>query len=261
MKLIVVFSTLLIAGMGFSQVSVKGNWSEIEKNTLIEELKAARGSFETFLDSSQVDVMILCLADKIEAEFENMDEMDGNSNDVEHMTFQCLEKMGLLNNEDLENVLSEKGNWSKFDRSQAYANLEYTRNVMNEVVDSSQVDLLFDCVVDKLEMTYESLTEASNDGENVSQLTSDCIKELNLFENTSTSIKGNWSPADKAALEEQLEYLRADLEKQASAEKVALVFNCIREKFENAFDNYEDINNHPETYRGILDECYSLLKQ
>ncbi len=261
MKSFLVFISILIVSTSLSQVSVKGNWSEIEKNTLIDELKAARASFETFLDSSQVDALILCLADEIEAEFENMDEMDGNSTDVERMTFECLEKMGLLSNENVEAALSEKGKWSDYDRSQAYANLEYTRNVMSEVVDSNQVDLLFDCVVNKLEMNYENLIEASNDGNNISILTSDCIKELNLFENTSTSTKGNWSPSDKAALEEQLEYLRMDLEKQASKEKIALVFECIRDKFENAFDNYEDINNHPETYRGILDDCYGLLKQ
>lgn len=261
MKAILFFLLLFPSSLLFSQASVKGNWNEVEKQYLIEELNTARENFETFLDSAQVDVLIECLADNIEAEFENMDEMDGNSNDIERMTFGCLEEMGLLSAEEVEGAHSEKGNWSAIDRNLAYQNLEHTRSVMNGVVDAAQVDALFDCIVDKMEMNYSSLVEASNDGENLSQLTSACIRELELFEDVSSSTKGNWNALDKAALEEQLEYLRPDLQTNYGTEDTERVFDCIREKFQDSFENYQEINNRPEIYRSILDECYGILKK
>jgi hypothetical protein len=244
-----------------SQASVKGNWSEIEKQTLIEELQLARESFETFLDSSQVDGMIYCLADKIEINFENMDEMDGNSDDIERMTFNCLEEMGLLTKDEVNESTSQKGNWNDADIERAYENLEYTRNIMGDVVDSSKVDLLFDCVVNKLQFTYESFSAASKDSKNVSGLTYACIDELQLFTNTSESTKGNWSEEDIKTLNQELDFLRNDLLQKYNKETAENVINCIREKFENSFDNYQDINNHPEVYRGILDECYGKVKE
>lgn len=250
-----------IGGFGLqAQVSVKGNWSSIEKETLIEELNSARASFETFLDSAHVDVMILCIADKIEARFENMDHMDGNSDDVERMTFTCLEEMGLINNQSLDTAASVKGQWNKRDIQQAYMNLEFSRKSMSQVIDSSSIDNLFDCVVEKLEQNYASFNEASNHMEEVSLLTSMCMEELELLTTSSTSTKGNWNDVDKAALNEQLEYLQPDLEKSAGNEGVTIVFDCIREKFEHSFDSYQEINNYPEIYKAILDECYGLVK-
>lgn len=255
-----VFIVFFISNSAISQASTKGNWSDIEKQTVIDELSASRESFETFLDSAQVDTMILCLADKIEANFENMDEMDGNSEDIERMTFSCLGEMGLLTEAEIDANISQQGKWSADDITYAYENLEYTRNIMTDVVDSNQIDPLFDCVVAKLEMTYESFAAASNDAQNVSVLTYECLDELQIFKNDSGSSKGNWSEEDVALLEEDLTALYADIELQSGKSGADLVTKCIREKFVNAFESYADINNHPEIYRTMLDECYGLIK-
>jgi len=67
---------------------------------------------------------------------------------------------------------------------------------------------------------------------------------------------GKWSDADKTLLEEQLLELRPGFENQLGKEKTELVFECVRFNFENAFENYAAINNHPEIYKALLDECY-----
>ncbi|XOV69215.1 MAG: hypothetical protein ACFHU9_08515 [Fluviicola sp.] len=254
----------------WSQESTKGNWSEKDKNQAIADLNGQRKIFETFLDSTQIDPLIQCIADKLEQTFENPDAVDTESDTIQSISLQCLEAVGFNTESKPQKSTSVKGNWSEEEIAEAYQSLEYSRNVMNNVIDSSKVDYLFDCVVSKLQENFSNMDEAvnnSNDG--ISQLTLECLEEEEIFpelKNDEASLVkeevgdpnsnyGDWSDEDKVTMEEQLSELRPRFEAQMGKEKTDLVFECVRFNFEHAFKNYADINNHPETYKAILDEC------
>jgi hypothetical protein len=254
----------------WSQESTKGNWSAEDKKQAIADLNGQRKIFETFLDSAQIDPLIQCIADELEQTFENPDAVDTKSDTIQSISLHCLEAVGFNTESKPQKNTSVKGNWSKEEIAEAYQNLEYSRNVMNNVIDSNKVDYLFDCVVSKLQENFNNMDEAVNDTKDgISQLTMECLEEEDIFpelKNDEASLVkeevgdpnsdyGDWSDEDKATMEEQLSELRPRFEAQMGKEKTDLVFECVRFNFEHAFKNYADINNHPETYKAILDEC------
>lgn len=257
----------------WSQESTKGNWTPSDRKDALEELSKQREIFETFLDSSQIDPMLDCIVNELEANFDNPDSVKTENEFTSKISLKCLEEVGFSVEAESS---STKGNWSEEDLATAYQSLEYTRNVMSDVVDSTKIDQLFDCVVHKLEARYNNMDEAANDtNEGVSALTMECLQEeqiLNdapndsqdmIHENTGdpNSSVGNWSDADKALLEEQLTELRPQFEKSMGVEGTDIVFECVRFNFEYAFENYASINNHPEIYKAILNECSEKPKQ
>lgn len=270
-RLLLVVICASYTGVLWSQVSTKGNWTTQDKFNAIADLNQQRHVFETFLDSNQVDPLIQCIADQLEQTFENPDAVDTQSDTIQAISEHCLEAVGFHANRYTPQNPSVKGNWNEKDINATFDMLEITRPSMNEIMPEENVYILFDCIMGKLENSYENLDEAlDDDNQAMSMFVTDCITENNLIEESempdeSTMIKeefgdpdsdfGNWSDADKAALEEQLSELRPKFEAQIGKEKTDLVLECVRFNFEHAFKNYADINNHPEVYKAILDEC------
>ncbi|MCR9172086.1 MAG: hypothetical protein NXI10_06325 [bacterium] len=264
--LIAIFCTSVCFGQ-----STKGNWTTEDKFTAIADLNAQRAVFESFLDSTQVDPLIQCIADELEQTFENPGEVDTASDTIQAISLKCLSAVGFDTTRTKEVSTSVKGNWSKQEKEAARETLEIIRGTMNGIIDSADVDLLFDCILDKMESKYTNFEEAQTKGENeISAITIDCISENGLMEEPEDSANepfstkpkgdpsssaGSWSETDKELLENQLEELRPKFESSMGKEKTDVMFECIRFNFEHAFENFADIDNHPEIYKGILDEC------
>ncbi len=271
--LLIAILTLGFSGTLWSQESTKGNWTNADRLDAFMGLSAQRDIFETFLDSSQIDPLIHCIVDELEANYDNPDSVRANESATETISIKCLEQVGFDPN--AQKKRSVKGNWLKKDIEEARRNLEYSRSVMNEVIDSNKVDVLFDCVVKKMEARYNNLDEAVNDpNDGITNLTVECLQEEGIYdefvEKETSMIKeetgdpesdyGNWSDADKALLQEQLDEMRPQFEANIGKEKTDRVFNCVKFNFEHAFKNYADINNHPEVYKGILDDCHQMAQ-
>ncbi len=271
-QILLVILCLSIHSAAWCQSSTKGNWTKEDKLSTIAELNVQREVFEAFLDSSQIDPLIDCIADELERTFENPDAVDTSSDTIQAISVHCLNAVGFNPNPVEEESTSVKGNWDKQDIAKAKESLEMTRGTMNELMEPIEVDILFECILSKLEDTYTNFDEALEDpNDGISSLTMDCVSEKNIFDpsempDESSLVKeevgdpnssvGNWSDADKVLLEEQLLELRPSFEKQIGTAKSEHVFECVRFNFENAFENYAAINNHPEIYKAILDECY-----
>lgn len=270
-KAYVLIITILLIGGGalWGQESTKGNWTESDKKEAYNELSKQREIFETFLDSTQIDPLINCIVDELEATYDNPDSVKTDNESTSVISLKCLDQIGFMT-EQRPKSSSVKGNWSDEDLKEAYASLEYSRGVMNNVIDSNKVDLLFDCVVKKLEARYTNMDEALNDpNDGISNVTMECLEEEGIFDETQedpngmikeekgnpNSDYGNWSDADKALLQKQLDEMRPQFESNIGKEKTDKIFECIKFNFEHAFKNYADINNHPDVYKGILDDC------
>jgi len=255
-----------------AQQSTKGNWTSADRYSVIAELNAQREVFASFLDSTQINPLIDCIVNELEVTYDNPDSVQTNSPKMQEISVKCLESVGFDTTEKPSKSTSVKGNWSEEDIRAAYQNLEYTRNVMQDVMDSTQLNLLFDCVVDKLEANYPSFDAAADDpSDGISKLTLECIDENNLIDESTldqqesmikeskgdpNSDYGAWSDADKTRLDEELEEMRSGFESKLNQEATNALFACVRLNFEYAFKNYEDINNHPDLYKAILDECF-----
>lgn len=256
------------------QISTKGNWTTVDKFNTIAELNQQRAVFEAFLDSSQIDPLIQCIADELEQTYENPEAVDTGSDTIQAISVRCLTAVGFNPNATAKKSSSVKGNWSQEDLDAAAESLEITRGTMNELMQPDAVDLLFECILFKLEANYNNFDEALNDpNDGISGLTMDCLAEKHIFEEDTTSEESNmikkeqgdpnstygkWSEEDKSALNNELEALRPKFESQFGIEKTNQIFQCVRFNFEHAFENYADINNHPEVYKGILNECNEM---
>lgn len=269
---LLISTILLISASAHAQKSTKGNWTSSDKYSVIAELNAQREVFEAFLDSTLIDPLIDCIADELEATYENPDSVKTNSPKMQEISVYCLDAVGFKVKAPQPESTSIEGMWNEQDLNAAYQNLEYTRDVMQGVLDSAQLNTLFDCVVTKLEANYPNFDAAINDpSDGISKLTLACIEEYDLIDESALNQQesmiqeskgdpnseiGNWSDDDKAKLEKELEEMRSGFESKLGQEGTNSLYECVRFNFEYAFESYADINNHPNLYKAILDECY-----
>lgn len=260
------------------KISVKGNWSEKDKQKAKESLQESRAQFQNYIDSASTDALILCLVEEFERNYENFEAVEQESELVKDLTQNCL-KIIIATNGELTltgNPKSKKGEWASEDMEGLVYKLETMRPDLERMMSSEKADELFVCISMKAQDHYPNfaatLADSSTTMANFMYL---CMDELQVFANQNdpfkteesvpvepdpNSSKGNWSDNDKAILKRELENMRPDLEGKIGKEKTDQILNCIRLNFEKSFDNYADVNNHPDIYKSILDACYSSVR-
>lgn len=140
---------LLISALGLNSCnsSVKGKWSESDKNQFYKEMAA--------VDMSNLgenkDMWIDCYYEKAEANFSSFMEANQDEKGCEKIALECT-------NQILDGG-SKKGHWSESDKKKFYAELE--------TVDLSgfgeKKEAWVESYLGKLENNYNSLREANMD--------------------------------------------------------------------------------------------------
>jgi len=274
---LVLLAFLPVADSFCQDVSQKGNWSQKDRNNAFESLQASRSQFVNYLDSTSTETLISCLVDKMENTYANFDAVEQNSDEVQELTQNCLdfimETSGKIT--PMGNPESKKGEWASADISSLVKELEKLRPELESTMPVDKIDQLLVCIALKTQDHYKNFAVALSDTSNTMPgFLYSCMEEQGVFNNQQdpfetepknnlapdpNSSKGNWSENDKIALKQELNEMRPDLEARIGREKTDQVFGCILLNFEVSFENYADINNHPEMYKSILDQCYQEL--
>jgi len=258
---------VLTLSTAYSQVSRKGNWTEEDLNYVRTEMEAGRAELGTFLDEERIDPFIDCLVIKIETNFENVEELDSNELKVQNITVDCLNEVGFMDQKKSE---FESRSWPEEDKEELRKNFEYMRRSMSDLMDSTQVDALYDCILGKLELRFERYDPTSDELINYTEkYTQNCIVELGVFDeeddinSQNTSTKGNWSKNDKQRLKEELNSLRSSVVEQFGEEKTDLLFNCYSEAIQREYNNFDEADKAENKERNskLVEQCMEVSNE
>lgn len=152
--------------------SEKGNWSEEDREKFDEVMEENAGSFEAMGDLK--DEFIECYYDKLEANYENFEEADGDLEGAKKYAQECTEE--LLYGKGNGESESTKGNWSKEDIDRFNADMESVDGQLDAMGDMKEA--FIECYFDKLQNTFGSYTEANSDVEAASAFAQECTEEV-----------------------------------------------------------------------------------
>lgn len=158
------FFLLLICALSLNSCnsSVKGKWSESDKNQFYKEMAA--------VDLSNLgenkDMWIDCYYEKAEANFSSFMAANQDEKGCERIALECSSQI-------LDGG-SKKGHWSELDKQNFYKDLE--------TVDMSgfgeKKDAWVDSYLGKLEKNYNSLREANADQKGCEKLSAESTTEI-----------------------------------------------------------------------------------
>jgi hypothetical protein len=244
-----------------------------------ESLEASRVEFEQYLDSANTETLMSCMLSKMQIAFENYEDVDQNSEEVQELTQQCLQEIidagGTI--KPRGNPNSKRGDWASEDIAALVNELEKMRSDLEGILSPGEIDELLVCIVQKAQHHYDNYVSAFQDTTNImTQFMYECMQSQQIFDDQKdpfdtekkeipipdpNSQKGQWSESDRKLLREALSEMQKELINAYGEEKTTFILECVARKFETTFENYAVINNHPELYKKILDSCFGLNNQ
>ena len=152
--------------------SEKGNWSEEDREKFDEVMEENAGSLEAMGDLKEE--FIECYYEKLEANYENFEEADGDIEGAKKYAQECTEEL-LYGKEEGESE-STQGNWSNEDIERFNADMEGIDDQLSAM--GAKKDAFIDCYFDKLQNRFASYAKANSDVEAASTFAMECTEEV-----------------------------------------------------------------------------------
>lgn len=146
--------------------STKGNWSASDKKRALDaanEVMVQEGA-----SSENTDFLKNCFLEKVEQQFNSLDEANEDVAGLNKVTEECLQELYARSG-------STKGHWSSEDLEKLNEVNEEFRSIYNR--SDVNIDALIDCYTSKMESTYSCFLEANNDEMGIEFIVESCMIE------------------------------------------------------------------------------------
>ena len=226
-KLFIPFSICSLFLSSAYAESTKGNWSNQDIVQLRLELQAERGDLDRSMGADKTNLWIECALQKTESGFENYAAANANLPGMELIGKNCALEV-------MTDASSVRGGWSFADRQQLRKELEAERASLEETFGKAKTDLFIDCGLRSAEAGYENYVAAGSDLSGMELIGKNCALEVMTDD---TSVRGNWSPADKSKARSEVRGGMGDTESTLGRVKTNAIVECIINKAEANYRN------------------------